>query len=99
MYNKLSKEEKKIIKNKYAATKKGKDLTDNLNRLFIEGLLSIGSSIVIVVFIFIYKLAWWYWFFAGLTLLCGVIFLIGQYSIRMKEYNKFLVHDNKKRKK
>ncbi len=98
MYKDLTSEEKRKIREGYISTRKGKELTNNLNRLLIEGIICLVSCVVIVVLTLIYDLAWWYWFFAGLTLFCGILFLLGQYFIRMKEYNKFLIHDNKKGK-
>lgn len=98
MYSKLSYEEKKKVRTNYSSTKKGRELSANLDRLLVEGVISIISCVVIVTCIFVYHLAWWYWCFAALTLLCGVIFLIGERFIRLREYNKFLVHDNKTKK-
>ncbi len=89
MYNELTKEAKKELKNKYENTKKGKTLTDTLNRLFFEGLFLVVCFIVIVAAIFIADLSGWYWVIAILTIIFGVIFLVGQHIIRIKEYNRF----------
>lgn len=95
MYNNLSKEEKKEVRTNYAKTKKGESLSATLNRLVIEGLFLIVCFVVIVAAIFIYDLAWWYWCFAIMTIICAPIFLIAQYRIRISEYNKFIAANNK----
>ncbi len=89
MYKELSKESKKQVRTKYEKTKKGKGLSATLNRLFIEGAFLIICFFVIVVAIFVADLSWGYWTVAGLTIIFGVIFLVGQHTIRIKEYNKF----------
>lgn len=99
MYQKLSKEEKAKLRTAYANTKKGKELSVRLNRLALEGIFCLFTFLITIVAIFVLTLPWWYWFFVGLTLLCGILFLVGQHSIRMKEYNKFLSFQNKNRKK
>ena len=96
MYHYLSKDEKKTTRNKYVKTKKGQEMTTRLNRIFLEGIFCLGSFIVILVSFFICKLDWWYLFFAGLTLLSGIIFIVGQHLVRMTEYNNFLKATKKK---
>ena len=98
MYKELSKEAKKNLIKKYEMTKKGKSMSANLNRLVFEGIFCLFAFIVILIAMFVADLAWWYWFFTGLTLICGILFLVGQHLIRMKEYNNFLKHMNKNEK-
>ncbi len=99
MYNNLSKEEKKEVRNNYKKTKKGESLSATLNRLVIEGLFLLVCFVVIVGAILIYDLAWWYWCFAVMTIIAGPVFLIAQYRIRMNEYNKYIQANNKYRVK
>ena len=98
MYNELSKEAKKQLRIKYEGTKKGKNLTSTLNRLLIEGLFLIVCFIIIVIAIMIADLSGWYWVVAILSLVFGVIFFVGQYILRMKEYSKFFNQLNKTEK-
>ena len=98
MYNELSKEAKKQLINKYVGTKKGKALSDTLNRLLLEGLVLIVCFVIVLVAIFVADLASWYWIVAILSLIFGLVFLIGQHLLRMKEYNKFFNQLNKTEK-
>ncbi len=90
MYKELSKEEQKVIREKYKVTKKGEELIPRLNRLMIEGIFLIVCCFVIVGAILIFKLPWWYWCVAILTVICGPVFLVGQHMIRVGEYDKFI---------
>ena len=96
MHHYLSKEEKKEARIKYVNTEKGREMITRLNRIFFEGIFCLGSFVVILVCFFIFKLAWWYLFFAGLTLLSGIIFIVGQHLVRVTEYNNFLKTKKKK---
>ena len=98
MYKELSKEEKKDLVNQYKNTKKGKDLYFNFTRLVIEGLLCLVCSVVLVVLVLMFDFSWWFWFYAGLTTFCGVLFLIAQYVLRLKEYNRFYKNGYRKNK-
>ena len=89
-YNDLSKEEKKKIKKDFWKTKKGKEMLPILNRLFIEGLICLISAVVILVCSFIFDLEWWYYFALGSLSIGGVLFLVAQFNIRQKEFNKFI---------
>ena len=46
--------------------------------------------VVIVGAIYIVDLSKWYWIIAVITLVFGLVFLIGQFIIRRQEYDKFL---------
>ncbi len=99
MYKDLSKEEKKSLRFEYVKTKKGYEMMARLNRLVFEGLFCLATFLITIGAIFILDLSSWYWFFVGLTLICGILFLSGQYIIRMKEYNKFYLGKYKNVKK
>jgi len=96
VYKELNKEEKKLIRNKYEKTKKGQNLIVILNRLVIEGIFLIICFFIIVGAILIFDLAWWYWCFAIMTIICGPLFLITQYIIRISEYNKYIKANDRK---
>ncbi|MGN1372314.1 MAG: hypothetical protein ACI4XM_08595 [Candidatus Coprovivens sp.] len=89
MYCDLSKEAKKQLRLKYEKTKRGKDLSNTLNRLLIEGIILIVCFVVMSFAIVTTDLSGWYWLIAILTIVFAVIFLVGQYIIRKKEYNNF----------
>ena len=99
MYQDLTDEEKKSLRFEYIKTQKGYEMIARLNRLVLEGLFCLVTFVVTICAIFILDLASWYWAFVGLTLICGILFLSGQYIIRMKEYNKFYLGKYKNVKK
>jgi hypothetical protein len=100
MYKYLTKEEKAELRNSYLKTKRGSNLSYTLNRLVLEGgFLLICTMVIIGAGLFTNEMEWWMWTLAGLTTFCGIVFLTGQYIIRMKEYNKFLKSDYKPGKK
>ncbi len=90
MYNKLSKEEKKDIRERFKKTSKGARVLEPLNRLFLEGIFLVVCAIVICGATIIFKYSWWLYFTAIVILLFGIFFLVGQYIIRMKNYNNYL---------
>ena len=93
-YKDLDKKEKKELVLKYFNTPKGRKLLPILNRLVIEGIFLLICAVVILICIFIYKLAWWYYTALIACIIAGIVFLIVQYNIRMKEYNKALNDKN-----
>ena len=90
MYKELAKSGKKELRKKYETSKRGKELVKILNRLFLEGVFLIICFVVIVGAIYIVDLSKWYWIIAVITLVFGLVFLIGQFIIRRQEYDKFL---------
>ena len=89
MYKELANDSKKELRKKYENSKRGNELTKTLNRLFIEGVFLIICFFVIVGAIYIADLSKWYWVIAVITILFGIIFIVGQSIIRRQEYNKF----------
>ncbi len=98
MYKKLSKEGKKTLIEWYSNTKKGLSLNKTLNRLLFEGIFLIIATIVIVIAVPIADLPLWYLGVGGISLVFGLLFLIGQHMIRIKEYNKYFEHLTKNEK-
>ena len=93
-YKDLTKDEKKELQLKYYNTPKGRKLLPILNRLCIEGIFLLICAPIILVCIFIYHLAWWYYTAMAACVIAGIIFLLVQNHIRMKEYNKALNDKN-----
>ncbi len=93
-YKKLSRKEKFEVAKKYMKTKKGFTLGATLNRLIIWGLLAFACSGSFIFIIFttdpskILKIC--LWILAGFMFVVGLIYLIWQHKIRMKEYNNYL---------
>ena len=90
MFKELDNKSKMTVMKKYANTNKGKGLAATLDRLVIESLILFICTPVIIVAILVADWPLWSLGVAGLTLIFGLIFFIGQNSIRNKEYNKFL---------
>ena len=86
-YQRMNKEEKKIILEKYKKTEKGKSMIPRLNRVVITGI------IVVLIAGFLYYLAVksgsiWDYIYASMILIAGLVFIIGSIRIRGKELNK-----------
>ncbi len=90
IYKELSKKEKKDLQLKYYNTPRGRKLLPILNRLVIEGIFLLICVPIILACIFIFDLAWWYWMVLVTCVVAGVVFLIVQNNIRLKEFNKTL---------
>ena len=100
MYKHLTKEEQKEVRKNYVKTKRGSNLSYTLNKLVIEGLfLLVCTVIIIAAGLFTKEMTWWMWTLSGITTFCGLLFLIGQYILRIMEYNKFIKYDFKPSKK
>ena len=97
MYKKLSKVEKKKVKDEYRRTAKGIKLSPILDRLVIEGIACLLFAIGITIGIIYFEFSKWYFIIVGLLVISGIVFLIAQNNIRKKEYNKFI--SSKKGKK
>ena len=98
MFKELDYKSKLEVMKNYAKTNKGKDLSATLDRLLIEALVLIVSTILIVGAVWIADLPLWCLGVAGLTLIFGLIFFFTQLNIRHKEYNKYLNHLSKSEK-
>ena len=94
-YYSLNRTEKKSLRTNYFNTKKGIEMKKMFFKLIIEGLLCLALGIYFVVSTIITNGEWWNYFLAGALFISGFTFLIGQYVVRIKEYNKFLVKGKK----
>ncbi len=90
MYSEMSKEEKKDVRKTYKITNKGSELNPILNRLVIEGIVCFVMAIIMVCFIVFYEYSVWLFALVGILVIAGLVFLIAQRNIRIKEYNKFI---------
>lgn len=95
-YQKMNKEEKLEIQNKYYATEAGKAMKSRLTRLLIVGFMGIifsaylaysnytndGNSI-------------WQYIMAGILLIASLTFIIGSIKIRHKVLNKYATKNSK----
>ena len=98
MFKELDYKSKVEVMKKYAKTNNGKCLSSTLDRLLIEAVILFVSSILIIGAVIITDWPLWTLGVAGMTFIFGLIFFIGQYKIRNKEYNKFLSQLNKSEK-
>ena len=98
MFKELDYKSKIEVMKKYAKTNKGKGLSTTLDRLLVEAIVLFISTILIIVAVIIANWPLWTLGVAGVTLVFGLFFFIGQLAIRNKEYNKFLTQLNKTEK-
>jgi nucleoside recognition membrane protein YjiH len=98
MFKELDYKSKIEVMKKYSKTNKCKGLASTLDRLLIEALILFVSTVLIIGAVIIADWPLWTLGVAGMTFIFGLIFFIGQYKIRNKEYNKFLSQMNKSEK-
>ena len=98
MFKELDYKSKIEVMKKYSKTNKGKGLASTLDRLLIEALILFVSTVLIIGAVIIADWPLWTLGVAGMTFIFGLIFFVGQYEIRNKEYNKFLSQMNKSEK-
>ena len=66
----------------------------------LEGLFLIILPIALVIVGFLTnEIYWWIWTLSIICLIIGIVFLVGQYIIRVNEYNNFLKLQNELKKK
>ena len=91
-YQRMSKEEKKEIKESYKKSKKGQNMMIRLNRLIITGIVGL-----IVFGIYLYlnltgeNTTVWDYIVTTSLLLASLVFIIGSFILRGKEYNKHAI--------
>ena len=88
-YQRMSKEEKKDLKEKYLNTKEGKSKINRLNRLFIIGIIGIRFSIILIVSAVLNKQSILDYICGGILFVFSIVYLIGSINIKQKELNKF----------
>lgn len=95
-YQKLTKSEKKEIKETYYKTEDGKAMKNRLTRLLITG--SMGIIFSIYLFYTNYKNDGnniWEYILSGILLVASIIFIIGSYKIKHKVLNKEAIKSSK----
>ena len=98
MFKELDNKSKIEVMKKYANTNKGKGLSATLDRLLIESIILFVSTVFVIGAVIIADWPLWSLGVAGMTLVSGLVFFVGQLKIRHKEYNKFLAQLNKTEK-
>lgn len=95
-YQRMSKEEKKNIQNKYYNSPEGLSMKNRLIRLNITGIMGILFSIYLI-----YTNITqdgnniWQYIMAGILFVASIIFIIGSLKIRIKVLNKFAIKNSK----
>ena len=95
MYNKLNKEEKKTIRNKYARTKRGTTLLKMYRRIFLDGIVCFLCAVGIQIGIIFGPLPKWYGILTIVLVVMTLVFIISQHILKIKEYNKFMEQSKK----
>ncbi len=90
MYKEMTKEERKDVRKAFKKTNKGSNLTPILNRLLIEGIVCFLMAIIMIGAIVIYHYSLWLIGLIAVLVICGIIFILAQRNIRIREYNKFI---------
>lgn len=95
-YQRMTKEEKKQIKEKYYATEDGKIMKNRLVRLFIIGVMGIVFSGYLV-YSNITKdgNSIWQYLTAGILLIFSIVYIISSFKLRVKVLNKFAIKNSK----
>ena len=86
-YQRMSKEEKKILVERYKKTEKGKYVMSKIRNVFIYGVLSYGFA----VYLFIDAKNIWSYIGASGLLLFGSIFIVASIRLRIKNLTRFAV--------
>lgn len=95
-YQRMSKEEKAKVKEKYYATEKGKEMKTRLDRLMVIGTIGICFSIFLIISGYLsHKIEWYTWVVAIILLLFSIVYIIGSIQIRGKVLNQFAVKNVK----
>lgn len=98
IYLNLSKEEQKKVREDFKKTVRGYELTKRYNRLVVTGTLCLLLAFALIIMLVFYELEWYYiLLFIGLVI-CGPLFLIGQYNLRMQQYCRFIKLSKKAKK-
>ena len=95
-YQRMNKEEKKEIQNKYYATNEGKAMKNRLIRLSIIGIMGILFSIYLIYSNYTQDgNSIWQYIMSGILIIASLIFIIGSINIRSKVLNKYAIKNSK----
>mgnify|MGYP004477407695 CR=1 FL=1 len=94
-YQRLNKEEKKIVSKEYFNTKLGKYVKRKLTSAFICGILCIIISIFLFVYGYKDGLTFIDYFYNISTFVFRIIFIIAPFIIRNKKLNEYVIKHKK----
>ena len=95
-YQRMSKEEKNKLKNKYYATPKGKEMKTRLDRLFIIGIIGIVFSAFLIISGYLSgRIEWYTWVVASLLMFFSIVYVVGSLKLREKVLNQFAIKNVK----
>jgi len=95
-YQRMNKEEKKNIKNKYYATTEGKAMHNRLIRLLIIGFMGILFGIYLIYSNYTQDgNNIWQYILAGMLMVASLVFIIGSIKIKGKVLNKYAIKNSK----
>jgi len=91
-YERMKKEEKKICKEKYYSTPKGKEMKQRFLRLNIIGTIGILFSCFLIVSGYISKeIGWATWTMAIILFLFSIVYIVGSYILKKQCLNNYAV--------
>ncbi len=90
-YQRMNKEEKLDLQNKFYQTEFGKTTKIRLIRVLISGILCSLYSIYLFIDNYLAVESIWIYSLSILVLIAGIIFIIGSYKLRIKHLNNFAI--------
>jgi len=96
-YQRMSKQEKKELKETYYKTEEGKSMYNRLTRLLITGSMGILFSIYLIYTNYSKDgNNIWEYLVAAILLIASIIYIISSIKIKIKVLNKFAIKNTKK---
>ena len=90
-YYRLSKEERKEYKNKFYATKKGKNLKKFTTGSYIASFALLFFGIYYIIDTYINKGNVFYYYYAALIIIISIIMIISNHKLRIEKINDYIV--------
>ena len=95
-YQRMNKEEKKKLKEKYFSTEDGKNMYNRLIRLIITGIIGILFGLYLIYSNYTNDgNNIWQYIISGVLIIASIIFIIGSIKIRIKVLNKYAIKNSK----
>lgn len=95
-YQRMNKEEKTKIKEKYYSTPEGNNMKNRLTRLLITGTMGILFSAYLVYSNYTQDgNNIWQYIMSGILLIASLVFIIGSFKIKGKVLNKYAIKNSK----
>ena len=92
-YQRMNKEEKTKIREKFKNSEHGKEQMPRLNRLLFLGVLGIGAGTYLIIDNIMNAKNIWMYITNGILIIASIIFFIGSLVLRQKEYNKVAIKE------